>query len=258
MNSALMGRRVDRTAVVASLAAVTAVAWIVTVQLTAGMQMHVESMDMASTMPSAGHQLLLASAMWAAMMVGMMVPSATPMVAAYAEWTRRSPSHGSRTVAVASFLAGYLIVWLAFSVVAAVLQVALQQAGVLTAASATVRPVLGGTLLVLAGLFQLTRWKQSCLRSCRTPFGFLIAQWRDGASGALAMGLRHGVYCLGCCWPLMATLFVVGTMHLGWMGAIALFVLAEKVAPRPLHIRHVGAAVLVGWGAWTLVAAGAY
>jgi len=251
MNSVLVGRRVDRTAVYVGLSGVTAVAWIVTVQLAAGMRTPAESMDMASAMPSTGRQFLLTAAMWAAMMVGMMVPSATPMVVAHAEWTRAS--NGNRMLAVTSFLAGYLVVWSAFSLLAASLHVALDRAGLITSMGAVARPAVGGTLLVIAGLFQLSPWKESCLRACRTPFGFLVGEWRDGARGALTMGIRHGAFCLGCCWLLMAVLFVVGTMHLGWMAAIALFVLVEKIAPRWLRIGHAGATVLIGWGTWTLL-----
>jgi len=254
MNSVLVGRRVDRTAAYVGLSGVTAVAWIVTAQLAAGMRTPVEPMDMASAMPSTG-QFLLTAAMWAAMMVGMMVPSATPMVVAYTEWTRRGAGNGRRAIAVASFLAGYLVVWSAFSLMAAGLHVALDRAGLLTSMGAVARPVVGGTLLVVAGAFQLSPWKESCLRACRSPFGFLVGEWRDGARGALTMGVRHGALCLGCCWLLMAVLFVVGTMHLAWMAAVAVFVLVEKVAPRRLRVGRTGAVVLIGWGMWTLLAA---
>lgn len=149
-----------------------------------------------------------------------------------------------------------MLVWLGFSLLAAVLHVTLERAGLLTAMGATSLPTLGGAVLVLAGLFQITPWKESCLRRCRTPLGFLIAEWRDGATGALIMGVRHGAYCLGCCWALMAVLFVVGIMHLVWMAAIAGFILAEKIAPRALRVRYAAAAVLVGWGALTLLTAG--
>lgn len=251
-----VGRRADRVAVFAGLAGVTAVAWVLTVRFAGGMSMPDGSMDMASGMPSGGPGLLLVTGMWAAMMVGMMVPSATPMVVAYTDWTRRGPVGDSRVSAVGSFLSGYVLVWLAFSLLAAGLQAALEQVGALTAMGAT-SPVVGGTVLVLAGLFQVTPWKESCLGRCRTPIGFLVAEWRDGARGGLVMGVRHGVYCLGCCWALMGVLFVVGTMHLAWMAVIAGFVLVEKVAPRVLRVRYVAAVVLVGWGASTLLAAGA-
>jgi len=256
-SSISLRRRADRTAVVASLAVTTAAAWILTVQLAGGRTMPVESMDMASAMPSAEPQLLFVAAMWAAMMIGMMVPSATPMVLAYADWTRPEPTTDNRPGAVASFLSGYVVVWLGFSVLAAIVQVALERVDVLTAMGAISRPAVAGTVLVLAGVFQVTPWKESCLRRCRTPVGFLIAEWRDGPRGAVVMGIRHGVYCLGCCWQLMAVLFVVGTMHLAWMAAVAGFVLVEKVAPRSLHISHAAAAVLIGWGAWTLLSAAA-
>lgn len=248
-------RRVDRTGVVAGLAGTSAIAWVLTVQLARGSGMPVASMDMASAMPSTQPPFLFVSAMWAAMMVGMMVPSATPMVLAYADWTRQDTS-GNRPTASASFLSGYVLVWLGFSVVAAIVQVALERGALLTPMGAISSPRLGATVLVLAGLFQLTPWKESCLRRCRTPVGFLIAEWRDGPRGAVVMGIRHGVYCLGCCWTLMAVLFVVGTMHLVWMAAVAGFVLVEKLAPRSLRVSYAAATCLGGWGAWTLVTAG--
>lgn len=256
MSSVSVGRRADRTAVLVGLAGITAVAWILTVRFAGDMSMPAGSMDMASAMPSAGSQLLLVFAMWAAMMVGMMVPSATPMVLTYADWTRRGPASGSRLGAVTSFLSGCVVVWVGFSLLAAILQRTLEGVGQLTAMGAVSRPALGGAVLVTAGLFQITPWKEACLRRCRTPIGFLIAEWRDGAAGALIMGLRHGAYCLGCCWALMAVLFVVGTMHLVWMAVIAGFVLAEKVAPRVLGVRYASAVVLVAWGTSTLLAAG--
>ncbi|HZW43947.1 MAG TPA: DUF2182 domain-containing protein [Dermatophilaceae bacterium] len=256
MSSVSLRRRADRTAVFVSLAGVTAIAWTFTVRLNGGMSMPPRSMDMASAMPSAGHQLVLLSAMWAAMMVGMMIPSATPMIIAYADWTRRGSASASRLGTVASFLSGYVLIWVGFSLLAAILQLTLEQPGLLTELGAIRRPGPGGVVLVLAGLFQITPWKQTCLRRCRTPVAFLIAEWRDGATGALIMGVRHGAYCLGCCWTLMAVLFVVGTMHLVWMAAIAGFILAEKVAPRALRIHYAGAAVLIGWGALTLLTAG--
>lgn len=256
MTSISIGRRADLTAVVVSLAAVTAIGWAVMLRLTAGMSMSTAPMGMPSAMPAPGRPLLLVAAMWAAMMVGMMVPSATPMVVAYTDWTRRGRADGSNAAAVGAFLSGYVVVWLAFSLLAALLQLMLEGVGLLTAMGATSRPQLGGTVLVLAGVFQVTPWKESCLRRCRTPVGFLIAEWREGARGGLVMGVRHGIYCLGCCWALMAVLFVVGTMHLVWMALIAAFVLAEKLAPRALGVRYVAGAGLIGWGLLVLLTAG--
>jgi predicted metal-binding membrane protein len=256
MGSVMIGRRVDRTAVLVGLAAVTAIAWILMVQISAGMSMPSGPMDMGADMPVMGQEFVLVLAMWAAMMVGMMVPSATPMVVAYTDWTRRGAAGVGRAGAIAAFLSGYVFVWFGFSLVAAILQAWLERAGLLTAMGATTAPAVGGAVLVAAGVFQVTPWKESCLQRCRTPVGFLISEWRDGARGGLIMGVRHGAYCLGCCWALMAVLFVVGTMYLVWMAAIAGFVLLEKVAPRVLRVRYAAATILIGWGAVTLLGAG--
>jgi predicted metal-binding membrane protein len=256
MASVPIGRQVDRTVVVGSLIAVTAIAWFLTVQLAAGMSMPAAPMGRGSSMPPVGGGLLLVLAMWAAMMVGMMVPSATPLVVTYSDFLRRDTTGvTSRVGAVAAFVTGYVIVWLGFALLATVLQSMLERVGLLTAMGAATGPVLGGSVLVLAGVFQVTPWKESCLGRCRTPLGFLLAEWRDGARGGLIMGLRHGAYCLGCCWALMAVLFVVGTMHLLWMAVIAGFVLIEKVAPRALRIRYAAATALIGWGVVTLASA---
>ncbi len=249
MTSISVGRRVDVAAVVGSLAAVTAIAWFLTIRLVDGMMtMPAGPMQMAPSLPSPGSGFAVVAAMWAAMMVGMMVPSATPMVLAYTGWTRRGPADGNRPVAIAMFLSGYVVVWLGFSLLAAIMQLSLERVGLLDAMGATGATV-GGTVLVLAGVFQLTPLKEACLGRCRTPIGFLIAEWRDGARGGLVMGVRHGAYCLGCCWALMTVLFVVGTMHLAWMAVIAAFVLVEKLAPAVLRVRYAAAAVLIGWGA---------
>lgn len=254
-SSVRLSQRVDRAAVLGSLAGITVIAWMFTVQIAGSMSMPAGAMDMASAMPSGGVQLVLVAAMWAAMMVGMMVPSAAPMIVTYTDWTRRG-STGSRMAAIASFLSGYVVVWLGFSLVGAILQVALERAGLLSPMGAASRPAVGGAVLVLAGIFQVTPWKESCLQRCRTPVGFLVAEWRDGAIGGLVMGIRHGAYCLGCCWALMTVLFVVGTMHLVWMAVIAGFVVAEKVVPRALRLHYAAAALLVGWGVWMLLRGG--
>ena len=104
--------------------------------------------------------------------------------------------------------------------------------------------------MTAAGIYQWTPLKKACLANCRTPLGFLMTEWREGARGALVMGLRHGAYCTGCCWALMALLFVGGVMNLLWVAAIAAFVLVEKVVPAGEHLGRVGGVLLVGWGGW--------
>ncbi len=168
-------------------------------------------------------------AMWAVMMAAMMLPSAVPMVSSFAALDRSARGGGGRT---AGFLLAYLAVWSGFSLVAAALQWGLQGLGLVDAAGASRTPLLAAGLLVAAGAVQFTPLKQACLRKCRTPLGFLAVEWRPGFRGAAAMGLRHGLFCLGCCWALMLLPFVAGTMNLLWMAVLTAVVALEKLAPR--------------------------
>lgn len=173
---------------------------------------------------------LLAVFMWIAMMAGMMLPSALPVLLLHQSIARRSRDLGQGAGATGLFGLGYLVVWSAFSVAAAGLQ------GLLAAASATnaeslATPWLGAILLAVAGIYQWSPMKQTCLAHCRTPMDYLAHHWRPGAWGAFEMGIRHGAYCLGCCWALMGLLFVFGVMNLAWVAALALFVLLEKLLP---------------------------
>jgi predicted metal-binding membrane protein len=117
---------------------------------------------------------------------------------------------------------------------------------------------LSAAILILAGLYQLSPIKHACLRRCRAPAEFLSRRWRPGVSGALRMGLEHGVFCVGCCWVLMALLFVGGVMNVLWIGLLALFVIVEKLGPRGPAVARIAGAVLVGWGAVTLIVYSGY
>ena len=153
-------------------------------------------------------------AMWWVMMLGMMLPSAAPMILMYDTLQRRKRERDEHYVPTTMFVAGYLIVWGAFSVAATAAQWSLLQSSLLSPMLALTSPVWGGVLFILAGIYQLTPFKYACLRQCRSPFAFVLNHWRDGWSGALRMGAGHGLYCLGCCWVLMALLFAVGVMNL--------------------------------------------
>jgi len=166
--------------------------------------------------------------MWAVMMVAMMLPSAAPMLSTYARIA--SAREGSRAYHVWMFAAGYFVVWTAFSLGATVLQYALQSTAIISNGLRT-GPLAGGIILAIAGIYQLTPLKNVCLKRCRTPIGFFMTNWRDGAGGAFKMGLEHGAFCTGCCWMLMALLFVAGVMNLAWVAAISVLVLIEKAAP---------------------------
>jgi predicted metal-binding membrane protein len=180
-------------------------------------------MSMAS--PWSPAVLWLTFLMWAVMMVAMMLPSAAPMVATYALVAAGRGS--SSRIHVWLFAGGYVAVWIAFSAVVTVLQTAMDQAAMLTGAM-RVAPLMGGVILALAGAYQLSPLKRKCLRYCQSPLGFLMTHWRDGGAGAIAMGLDHGAFCVGCCWMLMALLFVAGVMNLLWVAVLTGFVLIER------------------------------
>jgi predicted metal-binding membrane protein len=170
--------------------------------------------------------------MWWVMMVAMMLPSAAPMILLFEQMHRRADNEGTAAVRTAWLAAGYCCSWLLFSVAAVSLQYVLERSGLVHGMLMwSLDPYLSAALLAAAGLYQLTPLKHACLSHCRSPFSFLLGHWRSGPSGAFRMGLVHGAYCVGCCWFLMALLFVGGIMNLIWIGGLALFVLAEKLGP---------------------------
>ena len=186
-------------------------------------------------------------AMWAVMMAGMMVPSAAPVFLLYAK-TRTARGEGATSPSVLLFGSGYLAVWTSFSVLAALAQWALSQAALLSPAMKVASPQIAGGILIAAGIYQLTPWKQKCLAHCRSPLGFLITGWRNGPWGAFRMGFSHGIFCLGCCWALMALLFAVGVMNLIWVAALTAFVLLEKVGPAGVLAGRIAGAALLLFG----------
>ena len=193
--------------------------------------------------------------MWAVMMVAMMTPAAGPMVLMFEAIHRRRAAAGRPAVPTAIFVLGYLVVWTVYSVIAALAQGALHAAALLSPAMVATSPLLAGGLLIAAGVFQWTPLKRACLAACRSPLSFLMTGWREGRGGAFVMGLRHGLYCLGCCWALMALLFVAGVMNLLWVAAIAVTVLVEKVVPRGDLVGRLAGVALVAAGVLLLARA---
>ena len=220
--------RRDRLVVAVGLIAVTALAW---AYLMSGAGMDTEMMaempDM-EPMPWTPVYAALLFVMWWVMMIAMMVPSAAPTVLLYAAVERKQRAAAAATEAWV-FLAGYLAIWAGFSLVAVLAQWLLERSGLLSMAMASTSAVLGGVILLAAGLYQFTPLKTACLRYCQSPLLFLSQHWRPGPIGAFGMGLRHGGYCVGCCWFLMALLFVSGVMNLVWIVAIAVYVGCEKL-----------------------------
>jgi predicted metal-binding membrane protein len=232
---------------------VTALAWIYLVRLALAMD-HLpadvgEAMGMTALRPWTALDFALMFLMWVVMMVGMMLPSAAPMILIYARVCRSSKSIQRPLIPVAVFVSGYLIAWTAFSLAATIAQWALEQAALLSPMMVSTSPLLGGALLIGAGIYQWTPYKDACLKHCRSPHDFISFHWRTGLPGALRMGLEHGAYCLGCCWLLMGLLFFGGVMSLLWIAAITLFVLLEKAAPFGARAGRMAGLGLVLFGA---------
>jgi len=192
--------------------------------------------------------------MWVAMMVAMMLPSAAPAILLAAALDRRR-STASAPQQGMLFASGYLLVWSAFSLLATLLQWGLDEAGLLSGTMAAGNRILAGAVLVAAGAYEWTPLKNTCLAHCRSPIAFLLQHWRQGRLGAVVTGMRHGLFCLGCCWILMALLFVGGLMNLLWVAAIALLVLIEKTAPWGGRMARITGVVLAIWGAAALALA---
>ena len=186
--------------------------------------------------------------MWWLMMVAMMLPSATPAILLYAR-VRESRGDESSIAQTPVFLAGYLSIWLLFSILAAFAQ------GLLAGPSMTLgNRWAESALLIAAGVYELTPLKKGCLTRCRSPAELLTRHWRPGWGGAVRLGVLHGADCLGCCWMLMALLFVGGVMNLAWIAALTLLILAEKLVPGGRNVARVTGIALLVWGAATLVA----
>ncbi len=174
---------------------------------------------------------LLLFVMWSAMMAAMMVPGASPMVAAFATINRRRRERSAPHVPTAIFLLGYLVAWAGFSLIATALQWLLQITGLVTTMMQSASLYFSAALFLAAGLYQFSPLKEHCLAYCRSPDGFILSEWRDGALGAMIMGLRHGLFCMGCCAALMALLFAVAVMDLRWVAGLTVLVTAEKLLP---------------------------
>jgi predicted metal-binding membrane protein len=247
----------DRTVVMLGLSGVTALAWVFTVQLFRGM--HPMDAGMPAAVPHAswwnGPGVALVFAMWAVMMVGMMVPSAAPYLLAFARVNRRRREERDPILQTALFLWGYVVVWTGFSLFVTLAQWALDSAALMSPMMASTSPVFGGALLLAAGAFQFTPLKNACLEHCRIPRESPPLGWQNRTRGAFLMGLEHGTFCAGSCWVLMLTLFVAGAMSFPWMAVLTGFVLLEKVATGGIWISRTGGGLLMAWGSWMLLGA---
>jgi predicted metal-binding membrane protein len=257
----------DRRLVVLALLSLSALAWAYLVvmarQMAAG-DMTLMGMGAPSAMPGSDMTgamtvsqmpwslltFLLMFIMWSVMMVGMMIPSAAPMILLFARVQRRRLADQAPTTRIAAFTAGYILIWTSFSLIATGLQWALTELRLLSQMMESTNQFLAVGVLLAAGIYQLTPLKSACLKQCQSPIGFLTSHWKDGVSGSLSMGIEHGIFCLGCCWLLMALLFVGGVMNLIWVAVIATFVLLEKVVPKGEIVGRVGGVFLIAFAGY--------
>lgn len=240
-------RKYNRYVVLAGLILITGLSWL----YIAGLALEMEAR--APHMQSWGViDLVMMFVMWTVMMVAMMTPSVTPMVLVFQRVYRKRGNGTDSWIPTFIFLSAYLIVWTGFSLAATLIQWGLHSAALLSPMMVSTSPLLGGVILVLAGIFQWSTLKYACLRRCRSPLSFILREWEEGNRGAFLLGLKHGMYCVGCCWMLMTVLFVTGVMNLLWVAFIAGFVLIEKIIPRKYRIDRITGSVLILWGAWTV------
>jgi predicted metal-binding membrane protein len=256
--------RRDRIVVLLALVLLTALAWSYLMWLSTDMDMGGMDMTgirmipsgmglmMPANMPWRAMEFAFVFAMWIAMMVGMMTPSAVPMFLMYARVGRQTETKSRPLAATVWFAAGYFIVWIAFELLATLVQWAFERTVLLDFTMATTSTVVGSLLFVAAGSYQWTRLKDVCLTQCQTPFAFLMRQggFRGDAPGSLVLGVRHGAYCVGCCWALMALLLVGGVMSVLWIVLLALLILLEKVAPFGRQIALLAGLVFIAAGMW--------
>ncbi len=241
--------RRDRLVVLAGLAVAAGLAWLYLIDMALDMSGDMAHADGAMMQMQAWSVTdgLLMWAMWAVMMVAMMLPSAAPMILIFAR-VDRSQGTGRAYTATTLFALGYVLVWAAFSVAATIMQWGLQNAALLSPMMVSTSTILGGVLFIAAGVYQWTPLKYACLKHCRSPMAFIMGHWRPGRAGAFRMGLGHGAFCLGCCGFVMGLLFVGGVMNLAWVAAITVFVVAEKLMPKGEWVARAGGVAMVAAG----------
>jgi predicted metal-binding membrane protein len=233
----------QRNVILGLLLALAAAAWATLVWQGAG-----ADMDMGIDSPTMGLRVPLFLAIWVIMMVAMMFPAAAPMILTFHKVQAGKRQRGEAFVSTWIFVAAYLLVWGLSGVAAYFGALAAEAVAARAALSPATAARVGGTVLVAAGLYQFTPLKDLCLSKCRTPITFIMISWRDGAAGALRMGLLHGAYCLGCCWLLFVILFPLGIMNIAAMAVITLVIFAEKTLPWGRAAARAAAAVLIAYG----------
>jgi len=244
----------DRWLVLGSLLLVAGACWAWIVPMSQDMYGDMTGPSAWMMRPSwSGAHLALLFAMWAAMMIGMMLPSAAPALLIYGMVARRGDGAADAPLRVHIFAGGYLVVWTAFSAVATLAQRLFTATDLLTPMMEARAPLVSGSMLMAAGLYQLTPLKRACLSACQSPAAFLVKHWRAGRAGAFRIGVLHGWYCLGCCWALMLLLFAGGVMNLAVIIGLTVFLLVEKLLPPTMQGGRFSGVVLVVAGIYMVM-----
>jgi predicted metal-binding membrane protein len=241
----------EQLLILGSLAVIVTLAWTYTAHMAGHMTMVspaiITPMALAWTLTDS----LTAFLMWTVMMIGMMLPTVAPWVLTLAGLTKQA-ERPRRLSATGGFLMGYLLIWTGYSLAATLLQWGLHDYGLLLPVMDRVSSQIGAAVLILAGIYQWLPVKYACLKHCRSPLNFFLTSWRDGHFGAVRMGMQHGLFCVACCWTLMALSFVAGVMNLLWMAAVTVFVFVDHILPMGQWLSKCAGVVLVIWGAWML------
>jgi predicted metal-binding membrane protein len=247
--------RRDRVLLLVALIGLCALAWGYMIRMAVGTAHGHSGHGMAAPMvrPWGSGDILMAFFMWVAMMAAMMLPIVTPWLLVLSGEKRERDPGATPFGTAGFFLLGYVVVWTGYSAAAAMGQWGLSAAALLSPELAATSPVLGGVLLIAAGIYQWTPWRDACMAHCRSPLGFFMTSWRQGRRGAFTMGVRHGLYCVGCCWALMALSFVFGVMNLLWMAGVTAFLLVEKITSWGPRFGRTAGVILAGYGMWMLI-----
>lgn len=249
----------DRIILLGGLACVSTAAWFMLAHMNASLAgpraPATAGMLMTQPMVAPGPGYGMTLAMWATMMMAMMAPATAPGATAYLALSRRRAPQRSALLAATAFLVGYFATWLAYAALAAAAQSTLARAMVLTSMGTLVSSYVASAVLITAGAYQLTPIKHSCITRCRNPLLQLMGTWHNGLGGALRLGLGYGSWCVGCCWALMALMFVAGVMNLAWMALMTVFFFAEKLVPPRWHVDLIAGVLLVASGCWMALTA---
>ena len=235
----------DRAEVITAMAIILAASWAFVAWMTLDVSHSVINLMMPIDISWSFSTLAAVFVMWTMMMVAMMLPSAAPMIVNFDRVSQRRSVNSTSRPGVLVFVLAYLLVWISFSILATAVQWALQRFGLLTPMIESRSAWLTSSVFVLAGLYQFSPLKHACLGRCRAPLIFLMQEWRDGLSGAWTMGLKHGLYCAGCCWALMLLLFTAGVMNLAWIVLLAMLIALEKWPQSPIWISRTYGGILV-------------